>query len=303
MSLLSRLSFSILSLACCLNAQSIDSLRDDISEVLEGKDATVGVAILGPNPGDVLSINGAKRMPMQSVFKYHLALAALDKVDKGMLGLSEKIEITREDLDIELWSPIRKKYPEGVELPLSEILKYTVAYSDNVGCDLLFRMLGGPKAVEAYLHQAGIKDVAIVYNEVTMQEVWERQYENWTTAEGANVALKLFFENKEQLLSPSSHDFLWETMRNSATGKKTIKGQLPKGTVVAHKTGHSGKNEEGLTGAQNDIGIVFLPNGERFYLSVLVSDSRESSSVNQKIIADIARLAWDHFVGKQGLQQ
>jgi len=53
-----------------------------------------------------------------------------------------------------------------------------------------------------------------------------------------------------------------------------------------------------VTGAQNDIGIVFLPNGKHFYLSVLVSDSKEDSNVNEKLIADIAKLAWDYFENK-----
>jgi len=152
---------------------------------------------------------------------------------------------------------------------LAEILKYTVASSDNVGCDVLFRLLGGPKVVEAFLHQAGIADIAIEYDEVTQQLVWERQYKNWTTADAAIVALKIFYENNAQRLSLESHRFLWDTMKSSWTGKKTIKGNLPKGTIVAHKTGHSGKNAAGLTAAQNDIGIVFLPDGSYFYLSIL----------------------------------
>lgn len=78
-------------------------------------------------------------------------------------------------------------------------------------------------------------------------------------------------------------------------GKKAIKGKLPKGTIVAHKTGHSGQNKAGLTAAQNDIGIVFLPDGSHFYISVLVGDSVETPEVNKKIISDIAKLAWDYF--------
>jgi len=234
-------------------------------------------------------------LPMQSVFKYHLALAVLDQVDKGKFDLKEKITVTKADLDNELWSPIRKKYPEGIDLPLSEIIKYTVASSDNVGCDLLFRLIGGPKVVESYLHEIGIVDIEIKYNEVDQQSVWVRQYENWTTAKSTNEALKIFYENSKQQLSLESHAFLWKVMKDSKTGKKSIRGCLPENAVVAHKTGSSGKNDEGMTGAQNDIGIVFLPNGTYFYLSVLVSDSHETSSVNKKIIADIAKLTWDYF--------
>ncbi len=280
------------------NGQSIDSLRQKINETLVGKDAIVGIAITGLNPNDTLSINGDIHLPLQSVFKYHIALAVLNQVDKGKFSLTEKISITKEDLNNNLWSPIRKKYPEGVDLTLAEILKFTVAYSDNVGCDLLLKCIGGPKVVESYLHQIGITDIAIKHDERTQQSTWKYQYENWTTAKAANRALKIFFENTNKQLSNESYNFLWEIMKGTKTGKRSIRGFLPKDATVAHKTGHSGKNEDGLTGAKNDIGIIFLPNGSYFYLSVLVCNSNEENAVNEKIIADIAKLTWDYFEKK-----
>jgi len=84
-------------------------------------------------------------------------------------------------------------------------------------------------------------------------------------------------------------------MRETETGKDRLKGQLPIGTNVAHKTGSSGTNKEGLTAAVNDIGIVFLPGGEHFFISVFVTNSKEKSEVNEKIIADIAKATWDYF--------
>jgi beta-lactamase class A len=78
-----------------------------------------------------------------------------------------------------------------------------------------------------------------------------------------------------------------------------LKGQLPKGTIIAHKTGTSGSNKDGLTAAVNDIGIVFLPGGRHFFISVFVTDSKEDAATNEKIIADISKAAWDYFTGKK----
>lgn len=278
-------------------AQPIESLRQKINQVIEGKSATVGVAIRGVNPQDTLSIDGNKHLPMQSVFKFHLALAVLHQVDQGKFSLDEVIPIDKELVESykHLWSPLGKKYPNGGEVLLSEILKSTVAWSDNVACDLLFKLVGGTNVVQTYLHTIGVKDIAIVHTELVMQAKWVRQYENWTTANAANQVLQLFFENADDLLSAESYNFLLNVLKGTKTGKKSIRGLLPEETVVAHKTGHSGKNDEGLTGALNDIGIVFLPNNSYFYLSVLVSDSMESDETNKRIIAEIAKLTWDHF--------
>ena len=281
------------SLSCY--GRAIAPLNEAIHAIIEGKKATVAVSIARSGAPPLLSIHGDVPLPMQSVFKFHLAAAVLHQVDLGMLSLSDNITITADDVDNTLWSPIRKKYPDGTVLTLAEIIQFTVASSDNVGCDVLFRLLGGPKAVEAYLHQVGITDIAIQHNESQMQRVWERQYQNWTTANAANQALRAFYENSAPLLSAQSHRFLWDVMKSSWTGKHKIRGGLPEGTVVAHKTGSSGQHSSGLTGAENDIGIIFLPDGSFIYLSIMVSDSHETSQANKQIIADIARVTWRYF--------
>jgi len=91
---------TLIVLLCCnfSNGQSISTLKEKINEILIGKDATVGIAISGVNPNDSLSINGNKKLPLQSVFKYHLALAVLNQVDKGNFNLNDKITITKENL-------------------------------------------------------------------------------------------------------------------------------------------------------------------------------------------------------------
>lgn len=87
-------------------------------------------------------------------------------------------------------------------------------------------------------------------------------------------------------------------MKETKTGEKSIRGDLPTKTIIAHKTGQSGTNEMGVTAAVNDVGIVFLPNGKYFYLSVFVSASKENNEVNQRIISKIGKATWDYFEAK-----
>lgn len=279
-------------------SQNINILKDSISKILTDKDAIVGISILGINSKDTISINGNKKLPMQSVYKYHLALTVLNQVDQGKLSLNDTIKITKQHIDTPLWSLIRKKLPNGGKLTLGQIIKYTVANSDNVGCDILFDLIGGPSKVENYMRENSISEIAIKHNEAIMQSDWELQYENWTTPNEATKALKTFYDNKQQELSTENHSFLWGIMKKSWFGKISMKSYIPENTIVAHKTGHSGKNDNGLTGAQNDIGIIFLPNGNHFYLSILISNSNETSEVNQKLIANITRLTYDYFEHK-----
>lgn len=273
----------------------ITNLKKDIQEILKDKNATVGVSVWGKSLKDTISINGDTHLPMQSVYKFHIATAVLNEIDNGNLNFNDTIKLTKELLDNSLWSVIKKKYTADDKIELKEIIKYTVANSDNIGCDILLDLIGGPKIVEDYMFENNINDIAIKHNEKTMQKDWKLQYLNWTTANTANKTLKTFYENKSNQLSSESHSFLWSVMKESWFGKISLKTYLPENIEIAHKTGHSGKNKEGVTGAQNDIGIIFPPNGDYFYLSILVSDSTESGDINKKIIADIAKLTYDYF--------
>lgn len=280
----------------CCNAQNMEMLRQDIQSIIADKKALEGVAINGPGLLDTLSIHGHRHFPMQSVFKFHIGLAMLSQIDEGKFALDQKVHISKNELLPGLWSPIREKYPEGVTLTIAEILQYTISQSDNAGCDKLLKMLGGPAFVEDYIQGLGIKDISIKINEEVMQGHWDRQFENWTTPLATNDLLLLAFNNQNKILSRSSHDFLWKTMKETSTGQKRLKGMLPEGTVVAHKTGWSGTNEKtGITAAVNDVGIVFLPDGKPLIISVFITDSSENNETNEKIIADIAWLAWDYF--------
>jgi beta-lactamase class A len=279
-------------------AQSTDSLELKIQQIVSTKNAMMGVSIIGNNGRDTVSVNAENHYPMQSVFKFHIALAVLSQIEKGKFSLDQKIEIRKTELLPNLYSPLREKYPNGGTLTISEILKYTISASDNVGCEVLLRLLGGAELVEKYFVENNFKDISIKFNEEQQQSDWDLQFQNWTTPKAANKVLASFYYNKENLLSKKSYDFIWKAMKETETGQGRLKGQLPKGTIVAHKTGSSGANKDGLTAAVNDIGIVFLPNGKHYFISVFVTNSREDADTNEKIIADISKATWDYFTSK-----
>lgn len=276
---------------------SQDILKEKIAQIVKTKRAIVGVGIMNLENGDTLTLNGNAHFPMQSVYKFHLGLAVLNQVDKGKLALNQDIFISKADMIPNLYSPLREKYPEGnLNLPLKEILKYTVSQSDNVGCDLLFKLIGGTEIANNFIHNLGVKEVAILDPEVRIQSDWSLQYKNYSTPFAAVQLLQKFY--KQKILSKNSQDFMCKAMFETTTGPNKIKGLLPSKAKLAHKTGFSGKNKEGLTGATNDIGIITLPNGKQFAMAVFVSNSLEDEITNDKIIAEIALAAWDYYLGK-----
>lgn len=290
----------LLSFILCISAfaQSTDLLRHKIQQILADKEAIAGISIIGNEGKDTVSWHGDRQFPLQSVFKFHIALAVLAEVDRGNFSHKQKIEIQKKDLLPGLWSPLREKNPEGGSFTIAKLIEYSVSLSDNVACDALLRLIGGPAKVEGYFKAKGILDLSIKINEEVMQSDWNLMFQNWTTPHAASVVLEKFYDRNNMLLSNKSYAFIWKTMKNTQTGQNRLKGLLPKRTVVAHKTGSSGTNEDGITEAVNDIGIVILPNGKYFIISVFVSHSKENTETNERIIADISKAAWDYFSSK-----
>ena len=287
----------LLLLMFALGFAQTSALKKEINQIIKGKNATVGVSVLDFENNKSISINGNKHLPMLSVFRFHIALAVLDQVDQGKLSLDQNILIKKSELLLNTWSPIREKYPEGnIEMPLSELIKYTVALSDNNGCDILLRLIGGTETVQKFINSKGIKNFQIKADEEKMHQGYEFMYWNWTTTNASNTLLKKFYDGK--VVSKNSTDFLMKTMLETNTGGNKIVAQLPKGTWVAHKTGSSGKDEKGLTVAENDMGIITLSNGKHYALSVFVSDSMESEATNTKMVADISKIVFDYFSKK-----
>jgi beta-lactamase class A len=270
-------------------------LKMKIGRIAEQARARVGVAVTGYERDDTLTFNGKERYPMFSVFKLPIVLAVLDRVDKGELSLESKIHVKKKELRRRTWSPLRRKYGRrNVDITVDELIRYTISLSDNNGSDILMRVAGGPRVVGSFVHTLGIRDITITASAEKIFAEDSLQYNNWSTPAAMADLLNKLSEGK--ILSPKSTKYLWETMAKTRTGHARIKGLLPEGTVVAHKTGSSGTTRKGTTMATNDVGYIVLPDGKQVTIAVFVADAHASEGVCESTIAEIARAVWDTYV-------
>jgi beta-lactamase class A len=269
------------------------ALQRELAAIAARANAKVGVAVRDVRTGEQVAVNGRDHFPMQSVYKFPLALAVLHRVDRGELSLDHIVHIDRGELLPDTWSPIRDAHPgSDVDLTLAELLRFVVSESDNNGCDALFRLMGGTRAVDRDIRSLGVRGMAIAATEEEMHREWPVQFRNWAEP-AALVDLLARFDDKG-VLSEASRAFLWKLMVETTTGPNRLKGRLPPGLVVAHKTGSSGKNAQGISAAVNDAGIVVLPSGRRLAIAVFVTDAHAPDAASERVIADIARAVVDH---------
>lgn len=272
--------------------KGIEHQIDIIAKTVKGN---VGVAALNLSTGERFSYKANERYPMQSVYKFPIAIAVLHQIDEGKLSLSQKIHVTKEDLVTpHQHSPLRDLHPTAdVDVSIEELLRYNVSESDGTACDALIRVLGGTQKIETYIHSLGIDSIAIATTEKVMGNDKYAQYKNWCKPDAMVKLLAAFYQKK--VLSKASKDLLLEMMINTETGLKRIKGLLPKEAVVAHKTGTDFTDEAGITRATNDVGIVTLPSGKQFIIAIFISNSSDNTTDREAAIAKIAKATWDYW--------
>ena len=253
----------------------------------------VGIAARVLETGEEASLSTGERFPMQSVYKLPIAMAILRRVDAGELKLDQMVEVKKSDYVRQgQQSPVRDKYPNGTQLTIAELLRYTIAESDGSTSDVLLNLAGGGQAVMKFLQEIQVSGINVVNSEKEIGRDWQTQYENWATPRGALDLLAAL--HSQRGLSADSQKLVLKLMTDSVPGAKRLKGQLPAGTVVAHKTG-TGGTRDGVSSATNDIGIITLPNGKHLAVAVFVSDSTASLPVRESVIARVAKTLWDKW--------
>ena len=268
-------------------------LQHQIEQIASAAKGRVGVAALVMETGETASLNPRDHFPMQSVYKLPIGMAVMKQVDAGKIKLDQRVSVTKSDfVGVGQHSPIRDKNPNGAELSVSALLRYAISESDGTASDVLMKLAGGPEAIQAYLTELKITDMIVLNTEKEIGQDWQTQYRNWASPDATVSLLRALHER--QTLSESSQALLLKDMTESTPGPKRLKGLLPTGTVVAHKTGTSG-TQNGITAATNDIGIITLPNGKHFAIAVFVAESPADEATREGVIAKIAKAVWDKW--------
>jgi beta-lactamase class A len=267
-------------------------LQRQIHSIAADAHGKVSVACSLPDSSLNCDLNPQARPPMQSVFKFPLAVTALHLVEQGKLSLDQSIRFLPSDRILpHTHSPLQDKYPEAnVNVLLRELLGLAVSQSDNVAADIVLRTIGGPAIVNDYMDSIGVSGFHLEDGEDGLARDVAAQYRDWFEPAGAVQLLRRISDHSP--VTPEHTQTLLQWMQETPNGALRIKGMLPPGTIVMHKTGSSG-TREGVTFATNDIGLITLPDGRRLAIAIFVTDSRAGEDARDAVIARIAKAAYD----------
>ena len=310
--------------ATASDAQAQAALERAIKRLAEGSGGTVGITAIHIETGRRVTLNGEARFPMASTYKLLIALQLLHRVDRGEVRLSDQLTLSEHDLRPG-HSPIADfANHQPVTLTVERLLELMLGESDNSASDALLRLAGGPAAVTARMRALNISDIDISRSEGQIAlDFWgvrlpppetewtlalfNRMSERATPAETEAAAARYMNDPRDtstpdamaellvrvqrrEVLEPESMDRLLQITTETPTGPARLKGLLPAGTRVAHKTGT-------MAGTTNDVGIITLPDGAgHLAIAVFVKGSKKDVPERERAIAEIARTIYDFFL-------
>lgn len=264
-------------------------------------DGTVGIAVRDLGTGETLAYNGDTLFPMASTYKVAVAAKILSLLDAGSLSLEEKLPRL------------------GRPVPVRTLLEMSLTLSDNDATDALVARAGGPQAVNDWVHAAGIKGLRVDSNtrdllarakvpgtgfgdEAAMESGLSSAQRDARdmpnigfAADPRDTATPRAMDDllgairQGRVLQPQTSALMLSIMERCKTGKARLRAMLPPGTRIAHKTGT-------LNGLGNDTGIVTLPDGRMFVISVFVMKDHRGHEMRDRIMAEAARAAYDYFL-------
>ena len=237
-------------------------LERQIAQLADGSNGRIGVYAVDLSTGREIGVLADQRFPMASTSKVAIAATFLAGVDAGRWSLTSEYRLPR---------------PGGAYLPAYQHLGLMISKSCNDCTDALLAAVGGPRAVNQWMREAGIEGFELTRNIATLiredgklDPAWSVDTKDSATPRAMGQLLAGLYQGK--WLSDHSRRVLLDAMEETSTGKHRMKSVLPVSANLAHKTGT-------LARTASDIGIFHTPDGRAIAAAIYVTGQSPSMAI------------------------
>lgn len=301
-----------------------ERLERALAHLVDAFPGRAGVAVRHLDSDVGAAIDADTPYPMASTYKVPILVEMMARIEAGDLTLDTQIELQPSDQHIgsgllqDLWAP-------GLTLSLHNLATMMIILSDNSATDMIIDRLGAD-AITARMRSLGYDSICV--NRTTLELIVDYLGVPYEGLEEANrdeieaVLAQFDFDSPDaksaaeefyvdgldnasaadmndllvriargEIVSPESSETIIEILKKTQTGANRLRGLLPAGVTIAHKTGTIGR-------VVANVGIISLPdNLGRFAISVFtLSDDGTDMATSERLIADLARTSYDFFL-------
>lgn len=262
-----------------------------LASLASSEQGRIGVAALDLTSGGEVAVLGDQPFPLASTGKVAIVATFLDGVDQGRYRLYDQyplmIPLPSHKLD-----GVRAPVRQGTMMPAQTLIDLALMRSDNRATDALLAAIGGPAAVDRWLHKVGIngmhldRDIAtLVRDDGIVNPATTIDTRDSTTPLAMVRLLAGLYQG--EWLSTTSRQVLFDAMSRCLTGVRRMKAAIPGEALVGHKTGT-------LNNTSSDVGIIRTPDGHTLAVAIYVTGQGSRPGRESRIVS-IARGIYDSY--------
>jgi beta-lactamase class A len=262
------------------SAFAADPLAHPLADLERKAGGRIGVAVLDTGSGRRLGYRQDERFPMCSTFKLLLSAAVLHRVDRGAERLGRPIAITQADLKPQ--SPGSAPHVGG-SLPVADLCRAAMIYSDNAAANLLLKTLGGPAGLTAFVRSLGDTVTRVDRYETELNVVGPGDVRDTTSPRAMLRTVHALLLG--EALSPASRKRLTGWMVENTTGDDRLRAGVPKTWRAGDKTGAWLPK-----GGVNDVAIFWPPGRAPLLVAAYTVGASGDMKVRNATVAEIGRI-------------
>jgi beta-lactamase class A len=288
------ISSAVLAAQGATQAPPIDRLRAAVERVTKSVNATWGIYVKSLDTGEELALDADRQMETMSTIKIPLMVEAFQQIKDGKFALTDKYTLARDD--IRPGTGIIQRLDPGAVLTVKDLLTLMIIVSDNTATDALYRMVGGPDAVNARMKTLGLAETRAM----TIGK-------DWFAALQAAPSSEAFYRSKKTpfgLSTPREMGRLLEMMERGTLVDKPssdlmlqiMRGQLYRTRIPRYLTGYRIPHKTGdfLPFVGDDVGMLEAQ-GRTIILSIFTGDHFGSGETLENAIGLVAKEVGDYF--------
>jgi len=258
-------------------SQEITSLKSAVQNLAATTpDITPGVFLVDLDNGGYVDINASTSFPAASTIKIPILVAFFQDVDTGKIRLDEML--TMEQDMVAGGSGNFQFKPVGTKYSALEVATKMITISDNTATNMLIARMGGIETLNQRFRSWGLT-TTVINNKLP-----DLQGTNLTSPKELGNLMAML--NQGNFVSLRSRDIMLDIMRRTERDHLLPSG-LGAGARIYHKTGDIGT-------MLADTGLVDIPNGKRYIISVMVKRPNNDPRA-EKLISSISRTTYENL--------
>ena len=291
---------------------SVETVEAEIERLAEETGGIVGVAATQLATGRHVGYREDEVFPTASVIKLPLLVTLYEDAIAGRIDLSERVTY-REDARV-AGSGVLQYLDDGLQPTLRDLAVLMMSVSDNTATDLLFDRVGKAR-IEATMDRLGLGSIRAPFDiREMLMELVDMDHskpggydelrrllrisagtggrsmipEQADRTTPADMCRLLELIESRAILDADACTAILELMKRIQSATR-IPGLLPKGTVVAHKTGSYRR-------LRNDVGIVYAPKGP-YAIALFARELRRDNIDDDGALARISLAVYRELAG------